>query len=63
MKMLFVRPVEMQVGDEIYTGYTGKKSWRKITKITQHSQYRYGIVCGDSWNISAGSKCTYIIKR
>lgn len=56
------KPGFMGVGQLVYCGTTGKKTWRMISKIVIHSPWRYSLFFSDGFNISSGSECKYLVK-
>lgn len=61
MKLMKLKPIDIRVGDYIYTGYTGKKKWRRVSEIIVQSAYRYTLIM-NSWNLSSGSCCEFLVK-
>lgn len=61
MKLMKLKPIDIRVGDYIYTGYTGKKKWRIVYEIDVVSAYRYTLKMSE-WSVSAGSGCEFLVK-
>lgn len=61
MKLMKLKPIDIRVGDYIYTGYKGKKKWRRVYEIDVASAYRY-ILTMPQWSLSSGSRCEYLVK-
>lgn len=57
-----LKPGEITVGRRVYTGCTGKKTWRTVSRIDKKSEWRYSIFFEDDFNISAGSECKFLVK-
>lgn len=55
-------PIDIRPGDMIYTGYTGKKAWRRVYRVECKSAYRFSIYTAGGWAISAGSACYFLVK-
>ncbi|MEG0209081.1 MULTISPECIES: hypothetical protein [Gammaproteobacteria] len=56
------KPSDIKVGDMVLTGYTGKKTWRKVAAKFWDGEYRRSIHMADGWNVSAGSECKFLVK-
>ena len=56
------KPGELSPGMRVLTRCSGRKVWRTVSKIRQHSATRYSVLFEDGWNMMSGSEVKYLTK-